>query len=72
MALTVLLDPAILRAARQVYRAYFDIYPNRVKRPTGIVVNRLNHRGKLSFSVKPVLLPQECFVPVSQIESEIY
>lgn len=71
MDLPVLLDPALLRAARQIYRTYFEVRSDRSLRPTGVAINRFNHRGKLIFSSeKPILLPQECFVPFSQIESE--
>lgn len=68
----VLLDPALLRAARQIYRTYAEVHANRMQRPTGVAIHKLTHRGKLIFLDKAILLPQECFVPFSQIESEIY
>ncbi|MBD1905910.1 hypothetical protein NDI37_21710 [Funiculus sociatus GB2-A5] len=68
----VLLDPSIIRAARQIYRTYSEVHPDRVQRPLGVAIDRYTCRGKLIFYNKPILLPQECFVPLSQIESEIY
>jgi hypothetical protein len=68
----VLLDPSIVRAARQIYRTYSEVHPDRIQRPLGVALDRYTYRGKLIFAGKPILLPQECFVPFSQIESEIY
>lgn len=68
----VLLDPSIVRAARQIYRTYSEVHPDRIQRPQGVAIDRYTYRGKLIFAGKPILLPQECFVPFSQIESEIY
>lgn len=69
---TALLDPALVRAARLIYTTYYEVHPGLVQRPLGVAINRFNHRGKLIFSGKPILLPQECFVPFSQIESDLY
>ncbi len=69
---TALLDPALVRSARQIYTTFYEVHPEVVERPLGVAINRFTHRGKLIFSGKPVLLPQECFVPFSQIESELY
>ncbi|NET56656.1 MAG: hypothetical protein F6K47_10975 [Symploca sp. SIO2E6] len=72
MNLQMLLDPNILRAARQIYRVYYEVHPYVTQRPSGVAIDRLTHRGKLIFKGKPILLPQECFVPYSQLEAEIY
>jgi len=64
-------DPSLIKAARQIYRLYYEVHPKVVQRPLGVVINRVNYRGKLIFS-KPILLPQESFVPLNQIESEMY
>lgn len=69
---TALLDPALVRAARQIYVTYYEVHPGLIQRPLGVAINRFTYRGKLIFSGKPILLPQECFVPFSQIESELY
>lgn len=68
--LPVLNDPALLKVARQIYREYCEVHPATAKRPSGVAVNQLNYQGKILFSNRPVLLPQECFIPLSQLESE--
>ena len=65
---SVLMDPELIKAARQIYRTFYEVHPEVVQRPIGVAMGRINHRGKLVFGDKPVLLPQECFVPFSQIE----
>ncbi len=72
MDLPMLLDPALLRAARQIYRTYYEVHPDFTQRPFGVAIHRYTFRGKLIFKRKPILLPQECFVPFSQLEAEIY
>jgi hypothetical protein len=61
-------DPALLKSARQIYRTYYEVHPEDVQRPIGIAISTKTHRGKLIFGDKPVLLPNECFVPLNQIE----
>jgi hypothetical protein len=68
----VLLDPGLIRAARLIYTTYYEVHPELIQRPLGVAIDRFTHRGKLIFSGKPILLPQECFVPFSQIESDLY
>jgi hypothetical protein len=72
MELPMLLDPALLRAARQIYRTYYEVHPDFTQRPLGVAIHRYTFRGKLIFKRKPILLPQESFVPFSQLEAEIY
>lgn len=72
MDFTMLLDPSLLRAARQIYRIYYEVHPDQTQRPYGIAIDRYTHRGKLIFRNRPILLPQECFIPLSQLEAEIY
>lgn len=72
MDLPMLLDPALLRAARQIYRTYYEVHPEITQRPYGVAIDRYTHRGKLIFRSKVILLPQESFVPFSQLEAEIY
>ena len=67
----MLLDPKLLRAAREIYRTYYQICTNRNQQPLGVVINRYTGRGQLVFGSNPVLLPNEYFVPVNQLESEI-
>lgn len=68
---SVLFDPALLRTARQIWRDYHENHRERGKRPLGVAINRANHRGHLLFRQKPILLPQECFIPFNQIEPEV-
>lgn len=70
--LPTLLDPTLLRAARLIYRTYYEVHREMTQRPFGVAIDRYTHRGKLIFRDKPILLPQECFVPFSQLEAEIY
>ncbi|MGB7086977.1 MAG: hypothetical protein WBD47_15565 [Phormidesmis sp.] len=65
---SVLMDPELIKAARHIYRTFYEVHPEVMQRPIGVAIGRSNHRGKLVFGDKPVLLPQECFVPFSQIE----
>ncbi len=69
---SALLDPSLLQSARHIYRTYYEVHPDQTGRPIGIAIDRFTHRGKLIFGAKPILLPQECFVPVAQIESDLY
>ncbi|HEY9891543.1 MAG TPA: hypothetical protein V6D37_07020 [Candidatus Sericytochromatia bacterium] len=72
MELRMLLDPSVLRAARQIYHTYYEVHPELTQRPYGVAIDRFTYRGKLIFRSKVILLPQECFVPFSQLEAEIY
>lgn len=63
------IDPTLLRAAGQIYRTYYEVNPNLVQRATGVVINQSTYRGMLLFSNQPILLPQEYFVPLTQLES---
>ncbi|MDB9511995.1 hypothetical protein PN499_12435 [Kamptonema animale CS-326] len=68
----MLFDSTLLRTARLTYRAYLEVHCDQMQRPMGVVINTVNSRGQLIFSSKPVLLPDECYVPFEQIESQIY
>ena len=63
---------ALLQAAQQIYRSYYESNARMVQRPVGVVINQVTYRGKLIFSQKPILLFQEIFIPLNEIESEIY
>lgn len=66
------LDPTLLKAARQIYRTYYEVHPEEMQRPIGVAISRKTHRGKLIFGGKPVLLPSECFIPLNQIEPGLH
>lgn len=68
----VFFDPSLIKAARNIYRNYCNLNFSTEKQPKGIVINRDNHRGQLAFQTKPILLPRECFIPMQQIEAEVY
>lgn len=71
VSLSALLDPALLQAARFIYRTYYEVHPDEVQRPIGVALDRFSLRGKLIFGAKPILLPRECFVPLNQIEPNV-
>jgi hypothetical protein len=64
---SVYLDPAVVQAARLIYETYYEVHPELTEPPLGVAINRLTRRGKLIFTRKPILLPQECFVPFDVI-----
>lgn len=72
IAFPAALNPALLKSARQIYRTYYEVHPDDVQRPIGIAISTKTHRGKLIFGDRPVLLPNECFVPISQIEPGLH
>ncbi|OLP16464.1 hypothetical protein BST81_21025 [Leptolyngbya sp. 'hensonii'] len=63
-----LMDPSIVFAAREIYRIYRETHPTRTQPPLGVAVNQYTLRGKLILNRKPILLPQERFVPFTQLE----
>jgi hypothetical protein len=65
---SVYVDPEVVRSARLIYQTYYEVHPELTEPPLGVAINRLTHRGKLIFTGKPILLPQECFVPFEWIE----
>lgn len=67
-----MLDPALLRAARHIYRTYYEVHPEVIKRPIGVAIGRTNRRGKLIFGPKPILLPHESFIPLTQLEPGLH
>lgn len=67
-----LLNPALLKSARQIYRTYYEVHPEDMQRPIGIAISTKTHRGKLIFGDRPVLLPSECFIPLNQIEPGLH
>ncbi|MGH2414785.1 MAG: hypothetical protein ACRDEA_14070 [Microcystaceae cyanobacterium] len=72
MEIPILLDPALLRSAQRIYQAHRGLHIKLNKHPFGIAIDRGTHRGQIIFNTKPILLPGECFVPVKQLETEIY
>lgn len=71
VSLPLLLHPSVVAAARQIYRAYYDAHPDRAQQPLGVAINQYTFRGKLIMSRKPILLPEECFVPFEVLSAEV-
>ncbi len=69
-----LFDPALLRAAQDIYSFYCQVNPDRERRrqPIGVAMNKFSYRGKLIFSSYPILLPEERFISVEQLEAEYH
>lgn len=67
--LPILFDPNVLRVARQIWSDYAENHGERSKQPLGAAVNQVTKRGHLLFRTKPILLPNECFVPFNQFET---
>jgi hypothetical protein len=63
-------DPALLRAAQDIYSFYCQINPDgkRRRQPIGVAMNKLSCRGKLIFSSYPILLPEEYFISIDQLD----
>lgn len=66
-----LLDSTVLEAARLSYRLYLEVHLEQLRRPLGVAVSRIDHRSYLIFNQKPILLPDECFVPFDHLESQL-
>jgi hypothetical protein len=62
-------DPSLIQAARVIYETYYSVHPSVTDLPLGVAINRFTCRGKLIFNGKPILLPQECFIPFSTIDA---
>lgn len=72
MGFSSLLDPSLLKAAKNIYHNYCQVRPNIQRNPMGVAIDRETHRGQLLFSQNPILLPWENFIPIDQLESEIH
>lgn len=67
---TELLDPNLLKSAREIYLNYLHFHVKLTAKPVGVAIDRQTYRGQLLFSKYPLLLPWEDFIPISQIESD--
>jgi hypothetical protein len=65
----MLLDPSLLRAARQIYLAYSQVHNINEKPPIGVAINPKNYRGQVISGTKPILLPYECFIGINHLQS---
>jgi len=64
-------DEVVLKEAKGIYQAYCLLHNNSrtLRKPLGVVINLKNYRGQLIFTNTPVLLPEELFLTLKQIES---
>jgi hypothetical protein len=60
-------NPLLLKAAQNIYSNYCQCHMV-PQQPVGVAIDRDTHRGHLIFAGKPILLPQECFVPFADLE----
>ncbi|MGL5508216.1 MAG: hypothetical protein ACRC2J_10340 [Microcoleaceae cyanobacterium] len=67
-----LMDSSVVQAAKKIYLAYAQIHAATMTKPVGVAINPVSYWGKLIFQRKPILLPGEYFIPLEQIESQIY
>ena len=69
---STLIDPALIKAAGDIYYIYCEVHPEITGQASGVAIHRENYRGKVIFRNQPVLLPEERFIPLEQIESYMY
>ncbi|MBR8829108.1 MAG: hypothetical protein DSM107014_14620 [Gomphosphaeria aponina SAG 52.96 = DSM 107014] len=60
----------MFKAARQIYQTYCYFHSKLTRDPIGVAIDPKTYRGQLLFTKIPILLPGECFVPLSQLDSE--
>ncbi|MEM7770860.1 MAG: hypothetical protein AAF327_10150 [Cyanobacteria bacterium P01_A01_bin.37] len=63
------IDPSVLHAAKAIYQNYCVVHTHKTPCPIGVAIDRTTHRGQLVFNACPILLPQECFIPVQHLQS---
>lgn len=66
------LDLTLLSAARSIYEIYCEVQTDIMRQPSGVAINGVTHRGKPVFGKSPILLPGECFIPMQQIDPDLY
>ncbi|NCO74232.1 MAG: hypothetical protein GW795_09140 [Cyanobacteria bacterium] len=64
-----LVDPNILKSAKEIYSTYCHFHVKLAKPPIGVAIDKKTHRGQLLFTQRPILLPWENFIPMNKIES---
>ncbi|MBE9221104.1 hypothetical protein IQ215_00180 [Cyanobacterium stanieri LEGE 03274] len=65
-----ILDPTMLRAAREIYETYCKFHITLDSQPIGVAIDKKTYNGQLIFKKQPILLPWESFIPISLIISE--
>ncbi len=64
---TALLDPSLIRSARQIYTTYYEVHPGLIQRPIGVAINRFTHRGKLIFRVNLFCYRKNALFPLVRL-----
>ena len=54
----------LLRAAQNIYDTYYRLHSKVTKDPLGVAINPKTGHGQLLFTKKPILLPEEQFIPL--------
>jgi hypothetical protein len=67
-----LLDPNLLKSARKIYYTYCHFHTKLKRSPVGVAISKKTHKGQLLFTANPILLPDEHFICITQIESADY
>ena len=65
-----LLDNQVVAAAQKIYLTYYRLHGQNSKTPIGVAVDEKTYRGQLLFTKAPILLPGECFIPITDLEAE--
>ncbi len=65
-----LLDPSLVKSAREIYNNYRHFHVKIKKTPVGVAIDKNTHKGQLLFTDRPILLPNEYFISIEQIESK--
>ncbi len=59
-----LIDPALIRAAGQIYYIHCEVHPEIAGQPSGVAINHITHRGKVIFTQQPVTFTARMFCPI--------
>ncbi|MGY6528329.1 MAG: hypothetical protein ACXITR_00215 [Cyanobacterium sp.] len=65
-----ILDPTMLRAAKEIYETYCKFHVTLDSQPLGVAIDKKTYHGQLIFQKQPILLPWENFIPIYQIISD--
>ena len=65
-----LLENQVVAAAKKIYLNYYRLHGQNTKTPIGVAVDEKTYRGQLLFTKVPILLPGECFIPITDIKAE--
>lgn len=58
----------LLSAAQYIYDTYYRLHSKVSREPLGVAVNPKTGYGQLLFTKKPILLPEERFIPIRLLQ----